>query len=336
MVFLLLIVTIIIVVVGSVGAYRLSVQSTYTMENTARNFALQLGSLGTLYVSLTALIMLMFNIITMQYPDPISGYYEYDSASSGLRFAIALLIVFFPAYIILTRRVNVIRRSEQGTYLSLTKWLVYLSLVIGGGILLGDLVAVINSYLNGELTTRFVLKALTMLVVIGSAFTYYLFDARGYWQVHERRSIQYATGAGVIVILALILGFSTSEAPTQVREQRLDMTQIQDLSLIQSQVTAYYQNTGTLPETLREAFAGVEAPVAPDNRNAYEYTVLSATSFELCADFAYASSKTDQMQYSEPYYSGELFSSNWTHGEGHWCFTRNANTAVPVKVQPAL
>jgi hypothetical protein len=48
--------------------------------------------------------------------------------------------------------------------------LVYLSLLVGGGVLLGDLVAIILAFLNGEITTRFILKAGVLLVVVGAAF----------------------------------------------------------------------------------------------------------------------------------------------------------------------
>ena len=109
--------------------------------NTARNFALQLGSLIALYVSLSALIAVIFGVINITYPDQAEGYWAYDSAQQGIRFGIAMLLVFFPTYVVLTRTVNQIRRKETGTYLTLTKWLVYLSLLVGGGILLGDLVA---------------------------------------------------------------------------------------------------------------------------------------------------------------------------------------------------
>ncbi len=110
------------------------------MENTAKNFALQLGSLISLYISIVALIILLSGVITLQYPDVANGYWEQESASSSIRFSIAMLFVFFPTYIALTRMVNTIRRVEQGVYLALTKWLIYLSLLIGGGAILGDLV----------------------------------------------------------------------------------------------------------------------------------------------------------------------------------------------------
>lgn len=298
------------------------------MENTAKNFALQLGSLVSLYVTIVGLIMLLFSIISVHYPDPAQGYYEIEGAASSIRFGIAMLIVFFPAYIALTRLVNNVRRNEHGTYLMLTKWLIYLSLIVGGAAILGDLVSVIYGYLNGELTIRFALKALSFFVVIASAFIYYLFDAKGYWQTHEQESIWYGLGATVIVIVALTLGFMNTMTPSEVREASLDTAQINDLSLIQSQLESYYQTHGALPESIDKAFLGISAPVASENRDAYEYSVTGASSFELCATFAKESSKSEQMQYAQPVFDGALIKngSNWVHGAGHWCFTRNINT----------
>ena len=81
--------------------------------NTARNFALQLGSLIALYVSLSALIMVVFGVIEVKYPDDATWYGVYDGAQTGIRFGIAMLVVFFPTYIVLTRIVNEIRQVQH-------------------------------------------------------------------------------------------------------------------------------------------------------------------------------------------------------------------------------
>ncbi len=304
------------------------------MENTAKNFALQLGSLITLYVSIGAITTLLFGVVNVQYPDAALGYYNYESSASGIRFGIALLIVFFPAYVILTRMVNTIRRSEHGTYLTLTKWLIYLSLVVGGGVLLGDLVAVINSFLNGEMTIRFILKALILFVVTGCAFVYYLFDARGYWQTHEVQSMQYAGGATVLVIAALVFGFMNTETPAEVREIKLDTTQINDLSLIQSRIDEYYRIHNALPDSITTAFIGIDAPLAPESRNAYRYERTSESEFSLCATFAAASTQDGMFYAPTVYVSNDIIKNpdNWTHEAGEWCFTRYVN---PTPVAPA-
>lgn len=306
------------------------------MENTAKNFALQLGSLVSLYVTIVGLIILLFSVITVHYPDAAQGYWEIESAQTSIRFGIAMLIVFFPTYLILTRLVNNVRRNEHGTYLMLTKWLIYLSLLVGGAAILGDLVSVINGYLEGELTIRFALKALSFFVVIASAFVYYLFDAKGYWQTHEQESITYGIGATILVIAGLTLGFMNTQTPSEVRDYRLDSTQVNDLMLIQSNIESSYNTKNALPDSIEDAFGGIEMPTSPENRDAYEYRTTGATSYELCATFAYESSKSEQMQFSEPMYVGDMGikgNNNWTHGEGHWCFTRNV---APLGMNPVM
>ena len=308
--------------------------NTKYMENTARNFALQLGSLISLYVSLGALIALLFGIITVLYPDPAQYTWELQSATASIRTGIAILIVFFPTYIILTRLVNNIRRREQGTYLTLTRWLIYISLLIGGVVLLGDLVTVIMSFLNGELTIRFLLKALTVFVVVGGAFTYYVFDARGYWQGHERESIRYGIGASVIVLLALILGYMHIETPMEVRERNIDQNQINDLQIIQDRIEIYYGLHDRLPESIEAAFEGLSVPEAPEGRMDYSYRKTDESSFELCAEFAYPSNQNDPYLYGGYVREPSMVKNpyNWDHAAGEWCFERAINVPVPQTV----
>jgi hypothetical protein len=300
------------------------------MENTAKNFALQLGSLVTLYISIGSLIGLLFGIITVQYPDQAQMPWEYESATSSIRFTIAMLIVFFPSYVVLTRFVNTIRRTEQGTYLTLTKWLIYLSLLVGGGVLLGDLVAVLNGFLEGELTIRFILKALAVLLVTGSAFTYYTLDVRGYWKDNERHSLYYAGIIGAVVLVSLITGFMNTETPSQVRNKNLDSKQLFDLQEIQSRIESYSILHGGLPTTMNEAYDSLTVPDAPDDRSTYTYQVVEANSFKLCAEFANENSTSNDMYYSEKgMYTEPLTIKNpndWNHGAGIWCFTRVLNS----------
>lgn len=305
----------------------------HDMENTAKNFALQLGSLISLYISIGSLITLLLSVITIIYPDQASYYWEQESASASIRTSIAILVVFFPTYIFLTRMVNNIRRIEHGMYLTLTKWLIYLSLLIGGGVLLGDLVAVIMSFLNGELSIRFTLKALAILLVVTTAFLYYLADARGYWQTHEKESIRYAMFVAVCVIGAIVFGFLHTQSPAEVRAINLDRNQIIDLQNIQSHIESYTALNGALPLSLNDAFLGLTVPTAPDTRAAYTYTKKSSTSFSLCAEFAYPSITVTDVYATpvikEPYAIKNP--NNWDYSAGTWCFERvlNVNPVLP-------
>lgn len=299
------------------------------MENhTAKHFVLQLGSLVSLYLSLGFLLTLLFGVINIMFPDAINGYWETESAHSNVRLGIAMVIVFFPTYLVLTRLVNNLRRTEKdGAYLSLTKWLVYLSLLVGGGVLLGDLVAVIMTFLDGEITQRFILKAFAVLIVVGAAFHYYILDSRGFWLKNEQKSVMFAMGALVAVIASLGFGFANIETPAAVREQKLDATQVSDLQQIQWRVQDYAMTNKKLPESL-DQLGEPAVQTAPEDRTAYRYNVTSE-GFELCANFAQPSTESENMMYptSTGIEAKMMIQNpdNWQHKAGEVCFKRLIN-----------
>jgi hypothetical protein len=303
------------------------------MENhTAKHFVLQLGSLVSLYLSLGFLLTLLFGIINIMFPDATNDYWMVESAHSNVRLGIAMVIVFFPTYLVLTRLVNNMRRTEKdGEYLSLTKWLVYLSLLVGGGVLLGDLVAVIMYFLEGEITQRFILKAFAVLVVVGAAFHYYILDSRGFWLKNEQKSVMFAMGTIVAVIAALGFGFANIETPTAVREQKLDATQVSDLQQIQWRVQDYAMTNKKLPESLDQLGEPV-TPTAPEDRPAYRYSVTTE-GFELCATFNQKSTEAEMMYGSAamPTDTKMMIQNpdNWQHGTGEACFKRVVTKDLP-------
>jgi Domain of unknown function (DUF5671) len=309
------------------------------MENhTAKHFVLQLGSLVSLYLSLSFLIVLLFGVINRLFPDAADQYYQIESYQSDIRLGIAMVVVFFPTYVLLTRTVNRMRRDDTGaSYLSLTKWLVYLSLLVAGLTLLGDLVTVIMTYLNGEITQRFIFKAVAVLLIVGAAFYYYLLDARGYWLTSEKKSVQFAAGAIIVVLAALGFGIANVQTPGVVREQRLDATEITDLQTIQWSIQDYSLSHGALPQTLSDLTLP-KLPTAPENRPAYQYKIVDG-GFELCATFAQPSTE-QQMGYSAPIGGDGTIKNpdNWQHDVGETCFKRILTpttapqpTAVPIE-----
>jgi Domain of unknown function (DUF5671) len=296
------------------------------MENhTAKHFVLQLGSLASLYVSLGFLLSLLFSIINISFPDAIDDYWTIESAHSTVRLSIAMLVVFFPTYLYLTRTVNNIRRTESdGMYLSLTKWVVFLSLLVGGGVLLGDLVAVLLAFLEGEITQRFILKAFAVLVVVGAAFHYYILDTKGYWTKNEQKSVMYAIGAILVVLASIGYGFAHIETPSAVREQKLDAQQVTDLQQLQWRIQDHSLTNGTLPGTLEELGNGA-VPTAPEDRPAYKYVVIEE-GFELCATFAQESKENEFFGSTAVMEKGLIKNpDNWQHGAGDVCFKRIVN-----------
>lgn len=259
----------------------------------AKHFALQLGSLISLYVSLSFLLVLLFGLINIVVPDATDSYWQIDNASTQVRLGIAILLVFFPTYLILTRTINKARRSGNNAYLSLTKWLIYISLLIAGIALLVDLVTVILAFLEGEVTTRFILKTLAVLVVIGAAFSYYVLDARNYWLENERKSMLFGTVSAAIVLACIVGGFMAIEGPSTARDRALDERQVSDLQEIEWQIENYLVTNETLPTSLESLYSGQEMPTAPEDRPDYSYN-LTEDGFELCATFATDSHESDR------------------------------------------
>ncbi len=300
------------------------------MENhTAKHFALQLGSLASLYLSVAFFLVLLFGMIDIIFPDALDSVWQIESSTSMIRFGFAMTVVFFPTYLFLTRRVNKNRRdSNDGTYLGLTKWLIYLSLLVGGAVLLGDLVGVIMGFLEGDLTQRFLLKAIAVFVVAGSAFFYYLKDAQGYWMKNEKQSVAYGCLAAMAIFTTLVVSLGYIETPAEVRERKADQQQVQDLREWQWAVQDYLYTNNKLPEGIMAAYEGRgQVPQAPENRSAYTYA-LKESGFELCATFS--EDNTDRDNFGRPFpvslEDGEgpviLNTENWYYEAGKSCFER--------------
>ena len=285
-------------------------------SHTAKHFALQLGSLACLYISVGFFLTLVFGLVNSLYPDAAASTWELERSASTIRLGFAMTVVFFPTYLILTRIVNKNRRtSADGTYLGLTKWLIYLSLLVGGAVLLGDLVAVIMGFLEGELTTRFILKALAVLVVAGAAFTYYLKDAQGYWLTNERKSVLYGSTAALVVFTTLIVSLAFIQTPQEARERKIDQQTITYLQDMQWRIEDYYRSNDTLPTDIDSLYVVTSAPTAPKNTADYEYKITSDTAYSLCAEFNHDSTNNGFYPVFEKNY-------NWEHRAGEWCFAR--------------
>jgi hypothetical protein len=152
------------------------------MEKTGpKDVFLHLLAILTLYASAIAFIALIFQYINVLIPDPLEmqGGYALQSSYQAIRWAIASLIVIFPVYIFSVWYLNKnYIASPEKRNLRIRKWLIYFTLFAAALIIIGDLVALIFNLLGGELTTRFLLKVLTVFFVAGSVFYYYLWDLR--------------------------------------------------------------------------------------------------------------------------------------------------------------
>lgn len=297
------------------------------METNQRNVVLQLGALITLYLSISFTLLILFGVIDTLIVSPVEEPWERERARENIRLGLAMVLVFFPTFLFLTRKIQQYRRLETGAlYQTITKWLIYLSLLIGGLILLGTLVTVIYNFFNGDLTNRFLLKAGSMLVVLTLACFYYLKDVEGYWLNHERLSVSIGIMTSVLVVIVATLGIMFTDSPQTVRELRLDAQQINDLQTIQWGIEEYLviHATTTPPATLADLVEfGPTLPTAPEGRDAYSYEVSEA-GFALCATFRHHSTIVNNTSPYLPKSRGIsiIGSDHWEYQAGRYCFER--------------
>lgn len=146
-----------------------------------KDFFLHLFTVGLLYYSAVSFLMLVFEMADRYFPDVAIGSLGYypTYSDSTIRFAISSLIVLFPLFLFLNKYLHgQYEKEPEKKHLRIRKWLVYLTLFVSAITLVGDLIAVINKFLEGFPSTAFIIKAASIFVVAGGVFYYYLTDIR--------------------------------------------------------------------------------------------------------------------------------------------------------------
>ena len=296
---------------------------TSIIRTTPKDFFFQIGSIIGLYVSAGSLIALLHQLINYAFPDNLQYYV--DPYSSGIKFAIASLLVIFPLYIFLGYILQKdFRANPEKRNLPIRKWLVYFTLFVASLVIVGDLIAIINTFLGGEITTRFILKALAVFVVAGLVFGYYIRDIRRP-ETAEKNLKLFASVSALLVLASIVCGFVVMGSPTTQRKLRFDELRTRDLQDLQSTIIyQYWQMKSALPASLADLSGIIDysAPTDPETKAPYIYEKTSDLSFKLCADFNLVNQKNNSasdMSYSaRPY--GKL--ESWDHPAGNYCFER--------------
>lgn len=280
-----------------------------------------------LYVGVVSFSAMIWQYINVGFPDLLNGSY---GAYDIIRNSISALAIVWPVFIFLSWMIGKdLRAIPEKKELRVRKWLLYLTLFIASIVIIVDLIQLLNSFLSGEITMRFVLKVLVILVVAVAVFGYFLWDLKRDPLQKSMVSKQVAIVTVVVILGSIISGFFLVGSPMHQRDIRMDDQRVSDLQNIQSQILNFWTQKGSIPKTLddlKDPLNGFVAPVDPISKQPYEYIVKGEHDFELCATFTNASGteqsnryKTVPMMY--PVGNGTL--DIWTHSSGHSCFTRS-------------
>lgn len=300
-------------------------------QNKTKDFFLNLGVTVSLYILVGSLLSLLFTVINRAYPK-ITNAYAY-TVSDSISWPVAVLIILTPVFLGLMWFVSKDYAIDPERKNSLVhKFLTYLTLFLAGGFLIGDLVTVLYYFLDGqELSTAFLLKVLSIIVVAGSIFTYYIGDVRG--TLTPQKRMFWRVFAIVLVLGSIVWGFSVLGSPYTQRMYKYDSQKVSDLSNIKSAVESYYSVNNSLPENLTQMKDGGNyyyfTDIDSQSGKAYEYKKLSALQYEICAEF---NKETEKNTSSVNSY--EYMGYSWEHPAGRHCFEITINPNLYTKPVP--
>jgi hypothetical protein len=307
-------------------------------STTPKDFFLWLGAIAALYGSVTAFFTLIFSYINAAFPDPLA--YSGDLYGSGVRAAMATVIVLVPIMLalLLTIRRDIVRTPGKAN-IWVRRWALVLTIFLASATAAVTLITLITTFLGGELSMRFALKALTVLLIAILAGLHFLADLRGYWTVHREKVNLVGAAVGALALITVAAGFFIIGTPREMRSLRTDQERVDDLRNIQYNVFSYWQTKRELPASLadlNDPLFGVVVDTDPITNQPYEYRAEGDTSFTLCATFDLPSRDTRgmgeyprMMGYSEAFPGSN--DESFEHQAGRTCFTR---TIDPERYPP--
>ncbi|BDC51485.1 hypothetical protein F183_A38010 [Bryobacterales bacterium F-183] len=299
----------------------------------AREAFFHLLAFGTLSVWMYAIGSIWFTMIEYWFPDATSPYY--GSRSWRIRevsWQIAAILVSFPVFAYATRKIvaDLIANPDNAAS-AVRRWLTNIALLITALVFIGDLVAFLATFLQGEITARFAAKSLVVLVLSGAVFAYYTrgVNTRGAAVLNAGWHRQFAMVAGVLIVLTLVIGFWRTGSPGNQRVLAEDRRRVQDLHALADTIHMQWEASSRsveerkLPGSLGELQSQGRALYLRDpfTQQPYEYRVVdgAASRYELCATFGQASEAPAMG--AQP--------SAWWHGGGRHCYAWDAGRVVP-------
>jgi len=316
-------------------------------QTTPKDFFFHLTATVALYAVVGSLINLAFSVINYFNPDTLAGYFYSGSVAWPISMLIVLVPVLYLIEWMIIRDIAIVPEKKE---MWIRRWRTYLTIFLATILMIGNLITLINVYLSGEISSRFVYKVIVIIFVAGAIGIYYFFDL--YDKYH------YATVAkrfnawlGIILVLtAIVAGFLAVGSPAKQRDLRFDQQRISDLTNIQWQIINHWQTKGIIPTVLtnlNDPISGFSVPVDPETKDAYGYTQSASTTFSLCATFSqpyqdvkgrggFGYDRGVDMAYPAypPYYSG-IKDEQWNHEAGNTCFKRTIDPSrYPVNPKP--
>lgn len=314
---------------------------TLSRKSSAADMAVNLFSFILLAIVSIALGTLYFEIINRLFPDSLDSmnWYGEAASTSAIHYSIAALLIGFPLYWFSMRIWFRKFREDEGRIESnLSRWLTYLVFLIASVTIVGDLITLVFTFLQGEITIRFFLKALTILVIAGIIFGFYFFERK---KIQYKREVprtvfrNFGWVVTALVTLGIVIGLFAGGSPETTRQRTFDMERANHLSALSNCVEGYARDLGQLPLSLNDLRRSSQYTYCaefmhdPETNEQYGYRVVTPArvegagrvgEFELCAAFALVSEASSAPENAQ-YPSGASHALWNEHGAGRDCDT---------------
>lgn len=271
-------------------------------------------SFGFVFFGLTNILFEFFNK-TLAGDDPLATVFNQES----VRMAIAFLIIAGPLYYFL---INLINRKlflkEIDVLSGVRKVLTYLALFVLVAIIIGDLIFLLSSFLNGDYTEIFLAKAFSLLILAGVFGCFYFWEVRR--KIIEKKNFSLWLGGFLILWLGILfLGFSIIDKPSVAREKRLDAKIIMQMNSLRNEIKVFYSDKKRNPtqSELENRVAGEESIAL--KKGEIEYVPKDFDEYSLCGVFKH---EWDGKEQSSDFWNDSF----WKHPQGKYCFEIKENS----------
>lgn len=167
-----------LVVIGGIVAVVVLAVSRNRREDSShslspRDIFTYLLAAATLYITASGVLMLVWGLAEYWFPDPLRGF-GYSPMDGGVRVGISMAVVAFPIFVYLSMLVRRwVRAGSIQPDAPLRVGFIYFNLFVVAVTTLITLIATVNSFLGGDLTPRFLVRAGGVLAVAGLVYLYY-------------------------------------------------------------------------------------------------------------------------------------------------------------------
>ncbi|OSQ50607.1 hypothetical protein MGEO_11430 [Marivita geojedonensis] len=226
-------------------------------------------------------LTLLFAQINLWLPDPDEP--ARYSRLAGLRWSMAALIVFGPVFWWIDRTDRRATATDPARrHGTMRRWLSAIAMLIAVITLLGDALYLIYSWLDGQITLRFLVKSATVALMALIVLAYFREDRD---LPLPLLPLPAAWGLIALAVVALGLAFRAVGGPAQGQMEQRDQWRLSDLRNLSEEIhmcPGIDQND--LPETLEPMTCASNPARLTGFASSITYTRVGPTEYALCTE----------------------------------------------------